>query len=43
MTPTFIRSVFREKHLDDGRGAGGQHAFGLQDGQEGVGALEAQA
>lgn len=43
--PTFfIGSVFKKKqHLDDGRGAGSQHPFSLQDGQEGVGALEAQA
>lgn len=42
--PTFfIRSVFKEKHLDDRCGASSQHPFSLQDGQEGVGALEAQA
>lgn len=30
-------------HLDDGRGPGSQQLFGLQDGEEGVGAFEPQA
>lgn len=31
------------KYLDDWGGAGSQQLFGLQDGEEGVGALESQA